>query len=241
MKILAIDSTGTVASTAVMADGVLTSCVTSDGEKKHSITLMPMIESAMKTAGLKMKDIDAIATACGPGSFTGLRIGCALAKGLAIPGNTPIIPVPTLEALACNITGAGSDTLICPIMDARRQQVYNGIYINDKELVTIRDQRALPIAEVVEDIEKIFAKNSELKRVIFLGDGCRVYMSYIEENLKVPFETAPPQAMTQRASSVAALGELKYNEGKYVSPGDFSPVYIRKSQAEREREEKERS
>ena len=239
MNILGIDSSGLVASVALQSDDKLVGEYTIHNKKTHSQTLLPMIHDMLEMADVSVKELDAIAIASGPGSFTGLRIGAATAKGLGGALSIPLIAVPTLEGLAYNL--AGAEALVCPIMDARRQQVYNGIYINDKELVTIRDQRALPIAEVVEDIEKIFAENSDLKRVIFLGDGCRVYMSYIEENLKVPFETAPPQAMTQRASSVAALGELKYNEGKYVSPGDFSPVYLRKSQAEREREEKERS
>ena len=126
MKILAIESSSLVASIAVLTDDIITAEYTINHKITHSQTLLPMIDDISQRIELDMKEIDAIAISGGPGSFTGLRIGSATAKGLGLALSIPIIPVPTVDALAYNLYG--SDKLICPIMDARRNQVYTGLY-----------------------------------------------------------------------------------------------------------------
>ncbi len=126
MKILALDSSGLVASVAVTEDDVLIAEYTIQYKKTHSQTLLPMLEEVRRMVELAMDQVDAIAVAAGPGSFTGLRIGSATAKGLALALEKPIIPVPTLDGLAWQMYG--TDALVCPIMDARRSQVYTGLY-----------------------------------------------------------------------------------------------------------------
>ena len=131
MKLIGIDSSGLVASVAIMEDDKLVAEYTVNNKKTHSQTLLPMLEEIVQSTGLDLKEVDAIAIAAGPGSFTGLRIGSATAKGLGLALKKPIVPVSTVDALAYNMYG--TDCLVCPIMDARRNQVYTGIYEFVKE------------------------------------------------------------------------------------------------------------
>lgn len=135
MKILALDSSGLVASVALAEDDNLIAEYTVQYKKTHSQTLLPMMEEIGRMVELDLATVDAIAVAAGPGSFTGLRIGSATAKGLAFALEKPVVPVPTVDALAFQMYGAGD--LVCPIMDARRSQVYTGIY----EFIPDRDGR----------------------------------------------------------------------------------------------------
>ena len=180
---------------------------------------------------LDLDTIDAIAVAAGPGSFTGLRIGSATAKGLGLALKKPLVEIPTVDALAYNLYD--SRALICPIMDARRSQVYTGIYrFQEHKLVTVEAQMAVPMAEM---IEKLNARGEE---VVFLGDGVPVFGKMIQENLKVPYSFAPAHVNKQRAAAVAALGENYVKEGKIVTAMEHVPEYLRVSQAERERAQK---
>ncbi|MBP5733988.1 MAG: tRNA (adenosine(37)-N6)-threonylcarbamoyltransferase complex dimerization subunit type 1 TsaB, partial [Lachnospiraceae bacterium] len=131
MKILGIDSSGLVASVAVTNDGVLLGEYTTNYKKTHSQTLLPMLDELKKMIELDLSTLDAIAISAGPGSFTGLRIGSATAKGLGLALDKPLIEVPTLEGLAYNL--CGSNALVCPIMDARRNQVYTAVYEFEEE------------------------------------------------------------------------------------------------------------
>ena len=230
MKILAIDSSGLVASVAVVEDGVLIAEYTMNYKKTHSQTLLPMLEEVKKAISLDLSSIDAIAVAAGPGSFTGLRIGSATAKGLGLALDKPLIGVPTVDALAANLYDTGEDTLICPIMDARRQQVYTGMYrFANPNLETVKQQEALPIGELLEEL------NERGKTVIFLGDGVPVYKEMIQEQCKVPYSFAPAHLNRQRAGAVASLAEKYYLEGKTETAAEHKPNYLRMSQAERER------
>lgn len=230
MKILAIDSSGLVASVAVAQDDTLVAEFTMNYKKTHSQTLLPMLEEVKKAIQLDLGSIDAIAVAAGPGSFTGLRIGSATAKGLGLALQKPLIAVPTVEALAYNLYDTGEDTVICPIMDARRNQVYTGIYcFREHRLETLKQQDAVPMEELLE------ALNAMGKTVIFLGDGVPVYREQIEENCRVPYTFAPAHLNRQRAAAVAALGEIYYKEGKIQTAAEHAPDYLRVSQAERER------
>ena len=233
MKILALDSSGLVASVAVVEDDNLLGEYTINYKKTHSQTLLPMLDEVAKMIELDMKTIDGIAVSYGPGSFTGLRIGSATAKGLALALDKQIVSVPTIDAMAYNLWGCKD--LICPIMDARRQQVYTGLFeFQNDQLDVILSQSVLMIEDLIQKI------NDLGKKVIFLGDGVPVFAEYIKDNIKVEYAFAPANNNKQRASSVAALGIKMWNEGKAKDAKDHKPEYLRLSQAERERQEKER-
>ena len=220
VKLLALESSGLVASAAIVEDDVLIAEYTTDFKKTHSQTLLPMVDEIVKMTETDLSTIDAVAISAGPGSFTGLRIGAATAKGLCLALNKPIIAVPTLDAL---IYGAGeTEKLVVPIMDARRNQVYTKIY---------GKSTAMDMHELIELLNKTG------KEVLFLGDGVPVYHEQIETELKVSHTYAPAHLNRQRAASVGALA-LKL---KPTDADKFAPEYLRKSQAEREKEEKELS
>ena len=228
MKILGLDSSGIVASVAIVEDENLIAEYTVNYKKTHSQTLHPMLDELAKMTELDLDTIDAIAVAAGPGSFTGLRIGSATAKGLGLALKKPLVEIPTVDALAYNLYDANA--LICPIMDARRSQVYTGIYcFQDHKLVTLEEQMAVPAAELIEKL------NERGKAVIFLGDGVPVFAKTIEETLKVPYSFAPAHVNKQRAAAVATLAQLYVKEGKVVTAMEHVPEYLRVSQAERER------
>ena len=161
MKILALDSSGLVASVAVAEDDNLIAEYTVNYKKTHSQTLLPMLDEIAKMTELDLNTIDAIAVAAGPGSFTGLRIGSATAKGLGLALKKPLIPIPTVEGLAYNLYG--TKALICPLMDARRNQVYTGIYeFSGENFKKVEDQMAVPIEEIIRK----------------LNETCLLYTSY---------------------------------------------------------------
>lgn len=241
MKILGIDSSGLVASVALVENDILLGEYTTNYKKTHSQTLLPMLDELKKMIELDLSTVDAIAIAAGPGSFTGLRIGAATAKGLGLALGKPLVEVPTLEGLAYQLWGSSS--LVCPIMDARRNQVYTGVYEFHEEagealgelrlmLRSVVGQSAMDIRELLEQLERLD------RRVTFLGDGVAVYEKVIRDECPVPFSFAPAHLNAQRAGSIAALGAVYYAQGKVVSAAAHQPEYLRKSQAEREREEK---
>lgn len=231
MKILGVDSSGTVASVAIVENDIVIAEYTVNYKKTHSQTLLPMLDEIVKMSELDLETIDAIAVAAGPGSFTGLRIGSATVKGLGLALEKPIVEVPTCHALAYNLWG--SDSIICPIMDARRNQVYTGIYcFKDGKLEILMDQDAMDIHDLLAKLEDYD------KEVIFLGDGVGVFAGVIDEEFKMAHRYAPAHMNRQKASAVAALGSVYYEEGKIVSAENHAPIYLRKSQAEREREER---
>lgn len=232
MRILGIESSSLVASAAIYEDGITMAEYTVDFKMTHSQTLLPMIDEMVKLVGIDLDTIDAIAVSGGPGSFTGLRIGSATAKGLGLALNKPLIHVPTLDATAYNLFGASG--LICPIMDARRNQVYTGVYCyTDHRLDTVWEQDTMSIEALAEGL------NCLDHEVIFLGDGVAVYREKLQELLTIPFSFAPAHVNCQRAAAVAALAEVYYKEGKIQTAEEHEPEYLRKSQAERERAERE--
>ena len=232
MKILGLDSSGIVASVAIVEDDVLIAEYTVNYKKTHSQTLLPMLDEIAKMTELDLNSIDAIAVAAGPGSFTGLRIGSATAKGLGLALKKPLIAIPTVEGLAYNLYDISG--LICPIMDARRKQVYTGIYrFTDHQLKVVEDQMAVPMETVIEKL------NQYGEAVTFLGDGVPVFHELIAEKMTVPYSFAPAHVNKQRAAAVAALGEIYYRQGKTETAMEPVPDYLRVSQAERERAERE--
>ncbi|MCR5421633.1 MAG: tRNA (adenosine(37)-N6)-threonylcarbamoyltransferase complex dimerization subunit type 1 TsaB [Lachnospiraceae bacterium] len=231
MKILAIDSSGLVATVAVLEDNRMLAEYTINFKKTHSQTLVPMMNEIKEMIELDLNTIDAIAVAKGPGSFTGLRIGSATAKGLGLALKKPIISVPTLDALAFNLWGC--ERYICPMMDARREQVYTGVYHFSKgELIIDKEGCAIPVKELIEYI------NEQGKETVFLGDGVPVYKNALEEGLRVSFDYAPGHAAGQRAGALGVLALRYLKDGITESAADHKPDYLRLSQAERERAEK---
>jgi tRNA threonylcarbamoyladenosine biosynthesis protein TsaB len=228
LKILAIDSSGNVASVAVVEDDKLLGEITTNYKKTHSQTLLPMIDKLCRMIDLDLNSLDYIASSSGPGSFTGLRIGVTTAKGLAFALNKSIIGVPTLDGLAYNIVY--SDYLICPIMDARRNQVYTAFYLwEDNQPKRQSEYMAM-------DIEHCLEKTEAFNRpVVFLGDAVPVYKETIKEKMKdKEYYFAPPTCNMQRASSIGSLALILAQEGKIQNSMEFVPFYLRKSQAERE-------
>ena len=242
MKILGIDSSSLVASVAIVEDDIMIAEYTTNFKKTHSQTLLPMIDEITKMTGISLDEIDYIAVAGGPGSFTGLRIGSATAKGLGLALKKDLVHIPTLEALA--YTQFGTDKLVCPIMDARRNQVYTGIYSfekvktnfgneNEYKIKTIMDQSAISIEDLCKEIDKLD------RETIFVGDGIPVFRDYIRENLKSDFSFGPAHDNRQRAGAVASLAFSYVKEQKTESAADHAPDYLRLSQAEREKNERQ--
>lgn len=230
MKILAIDTTSAVAGVAIVEDDRTIGEFMTNFKKNHSETIMPMVKTALNSTETELADIDYIACASGPGSFTGLRIGASTAKGLAFGANKPIVPVPTLDAMAYNIFN--NNDIIAPIMDARRNQAYTAFYSwENDELNRLTQYEAMDMNDIIIQLKKYN------KKVIFLGDGVQVYKKTIEKS-GVNFCFAPAHVNMQRASAVGSLG-IKLAKQGIVLPGkDFVPFYLRKSQAERELEKK---
>lgn len=231
MKILAIESSGLVASVAVATENTLVAEYTVNFKATHSQTLLPMVDEVISMIGMDLNEIDAIAVSAGPGSYTGLRIGSATAKGLGLALKKPIIEVPTTCTIAANIYSF--EGIICPLMDARRNQVYTGLYkFDEDELKVVSEQEATQIESIIAKI------NEQGEKTVFLGDGVEVYKEYITDNVKVPYSFAPLHLSKQRAGSLAYVGVKMYSEGKYVSAAEHYPNYLRLSQAERELNER---
>ncbi|MGO5292439.1 tRNA (adenosine(37)-N6)-threonylcarbamoyltransferase complex dimerization subunit type 1 TsaB [Porcincola sp. LCP21S3_C12] len=241
MKILAIDSSGMPASAAVVEDGKLIAAYTVNYQKTHSQTLLPMIDELSRAIELDKTTLGAVAVSGGPGSFTGLRIGSATAKGIALALKIPIINVPTLEGLASNFHGCSE--LICPMMDARRTEVFAGVYTYQDDCLSVSsDKTSLDVLmdQQPVSVEKLCIKLNEMaektgKRLILLGDGCVKYRDILNEKLTVPYKIAPLNLLEQRAASVALRAEELLAAGRTETAEEHRPIYLRVSQAERVR------
>lgn len=232
MKILGLDSSGLVASVAIVEDAEMRGEYTINYKKTHSQTLLPMLDEVAKMIELDLETVDAIAVAGGPGSFTGLRIGSATAKGLGLALQKPLVHVPTVDALAYNLVGHRD--MVCPLMDARRNQTYTGLYAFDgNEMQVLLPQCAVGIEEIIEKV------NEQNRPVVFLGDGVPVFTPFIEEHCKVPYTFAPAHMSKQRAGAVAVLGMKMFEAGEFETAMAHKPDYLRLSQAERELKERQ--
>ena len=227
MRILGVDTSSKVATCAICEDDRLVCEFILNNKMTHSQTIMPIIDECLKKSELTTKDIDIFAVSNGPGSFTGLRIGVTTVKGLAHAMNKPVVGVNTLEAMCYNLPFC--PYIISPIMDARREQVYNAVYKFEKGVLT---EIVQPRAISVEDLMIELKKRGE--KVVFLGDGVPVFESAIKEKLGDLAEFAPINAEMQRASGVCLAAKSKTT----VHYSRLTPVYLRKSQAERELEER---
>lgn len=230
MRILALDSSGLVATVAILEEEQTIAEYTVNYKKTHSQTLLPMLDEIVKMTDFDLDSIDAIAVAGGPGSFTGLRIGSATAKGLGLALGKPLIHIPTVDGMAYNLYG--NQGIICPIMDARRNQVYTGLYRFEDTFEVVEEQMAVSVQDLIEKL------NVRGEKVVFLGDGVPVYQEQLKAGLQVEYKFAPAHVNRQSAAAVGALGLQYLKEGKTESAKDHQPDYLRLSQAERERAEK---
>ena len=232
MKILGIDTSSMAASVAVIEDNKLMCEYTINTKKTHSQKLMPMIENMLGLSDLNVREIDAIAVCEGPGSFTGLRIGMATAKAIAHVNDIPVIGVNSLEALAANMNLC--DKKICSILDAQRNQVYTGRYqYEGTKLVEIKEIGIQQIDELLEEL----AQSGE--QWILVGEAVYKYEDKIREisNIEIP---AASNNVT-KAGSLCSVAKVKFDEGKDIFDCyTVNPLYIRKSQAEEQYEEKQR-
>ncbi len=234
MNLLAIDASGVAGSVAYIKNGKLAGEYYFCDKLTHSQTIMPMLEHMKSLIQIDLDEVEAVAVTAGPGSFTGLRIGVTAAKTLALALEVPIVGVPTLDVIAGGI--CFTDDLICPIMDARRNQVYTAVYRYEKQnLVRLTEYMAVDINEHLQTLKAYENK------VIFMGDGVGVYKEAIEEALGEKALFAPNFCNLQHASVLGIMAEKLYAEGKGEDPSTFVPMYLRKSQAEREKEEREKN
>lgn len=229
MKVLSIETSTVSAACAVVDEEKLLGEIVLNGKKRHSVILMPIIDSLLKNLKLDIKDIDAYAVSNGPGSFTGLRIGMATAKGLAQANNKPFIGVSTLDALAFNL--AYTSGIICPILDALRDNAYTALYCySEGELHRISDYMAVHIEELIAVVKE---KNPSC--VTFIGDAVPKFKDKLKESFTNVY-FAPSNLNLAKASSLGELGLMRLKNGAKDDLLISSPIYLRKSQAEREYE-----
>ena len=231
MIILAFDGTAKAASVAVTDNEKILAEYTIDNGLTQSELLLPMAESALRSLGLTFDDVELYATAAGPGSFTGVRIGVSLVKGLAFGRNIPCIGVSTIEALAENLRGL--DGVLLPCMDARRGQAYTATFISDGEILTREtEDRAIALADLASEL-KAYGD----KKIYVSGDGYAVARRALcDAGLKI--ENTPELLIRENAASVARVAYKKYTIGEYSTDLELSPTYLRMPQAERERLER---
>ena len=229
MKILAIECSAIPCSAAVLEDDKIISSGFVNVKLTHSQTLMPMVQSVLSSAQLSLSDIEGFAVSAGPGSFTGIRIGISALKGMAAAKKSPCVGVSTLRAMAENY--ADTDCIICAVMDARCNQVYNALFdISDGNIKRLCDDRALLCDELKEEIINI--SQGQEKSVIIIGDGAEVFYPFVEDLSFV--SKAHHQRLFQNAVGVGLAATEDFRKGNTVSPETLLPVYLRLPQAERE-------
>jgi tRNA threonylcarbamoyladenosine biosynthesis protein TsaB len=232
MKILAFDGTAKAATVAVTDGERALGYYTIDNGLTQSELLLPMAENLLKSLNLSFSDVELYATSVGPGSFTGVRIGVSLVKGLAFGRDIPCVGVSTLEALAENMRGIKG--IILPCMDARRNQVYSATFISDGEKLTrLTEDRAIALSDLAEELRQY-----EGESIYVTGDGYSVAHRALSK-AEIKLMNTPELLILQNAVSVARVAERMYENGEAVSDSALSPVYLRMPQAERERLERE--
>ncbi|OON92872.1 MAG: tRNA (adenosine(37)-N6)-threonylcarbamoyltransferase complex dimerization subunit type 1 TsaB [Candidatus Epulonipiscioides saccharophilum] len=233
MLILAIDSSSQSGSVSFTRDGKLLGEFFINDKLTHSVTLMPMLESLSSILNIDIRSVDAIAITQGPGSFTGLRIGAASAKAMCFALDIPIIGVNTLDVLA--YSAPLSTKVICPILDARKGQVYSAIYkIEQNEIIRASDYLAINLDELLNKLTTELKNNLPAENIYFVGDGINVYRKIIADKLGQTAIFAPDFLEYTRASVLGSIAENKYKNKEYTNADNFAPIYIRKPQAELE-------
>ena len=232
MLVFGIDTCCAAATAALVRDEIMVAQTVLNQNKTHSERLMPQIEKMFEAADIEPSAVDAFAAAVGPGSFTGVRIGVATAKALAQAARKPCIAVSTLEALA--FPSKFFDGILCPILDARRSQVYNALFQGGKtDMTRLCDDRALALSDLLDELKKTN------KDVLFMGDGTLVFKDEIRAELQGRAFFAPRINNFTLGGAVAEIGLLKLEKSETTSYGDLVPQYVRLSQAERDKLNKE--
>lgn len=230
MIVLSIDSATDAATAAVVSDDQILGEMNFANKKQHSVLIMPMIDGLLKSLDLTINDIDGFVISKGPGSFTGLRIGMATIKGLSLGSSKPYVSISSLDSLAYNLYGTNG--IICPIMDALRENVYCGLYkFENGEMIKLMDYDRLSLEELVSKLKEFN------EPVYFVGDGTKKYGDLLKNSLKNCF-FAPNNLNYTRASSLGELGIKLLSQGISDDINVSNPLYLRKSQAEREYDEK---
>ena len=229
MKILSVECSATPCSVAISEDKKILSSLFTNEKLTHSQTLMPMVEKVLLECGSSASEIEGLAVSAGPGSFTGIRIGISAIKGLGAPKLLPCAPVSTLLAIAHNYIDC--DCIVCAVMDARCNQVYNAVFdISDGSITRICEDRAILCEELAENLKIV--SQTHKKRVIIVGDGTNVFYPFVKD---LPFvEAADEERMYQNAVGVALAADEMFKNNTTVSPQELLPVYLRLPQAERE-------
>ncbi len=222
MKVLGIDTSTAAGSAAVAVDGTILGEFYIESSMTHSVKFMPMMSELLRTLGMDIREMDGVAVTVGPGSFTGLRIGLAHAKAICHALNIPIAGVNTLDALAYNAASMGD--VVCPMLDARNEQVYAAVYEKGRRT---SDYMGIGIYELMNELKG--------RRAVILGDGARKYGDILAEDLP-DAATAPSNLMMPRASSAALIGGKRLAEGDADDLYGIVPFYMRKPQAERLRD-----
>ncbi len=231
MKILGIETATRTGSVAVMDEGGVVAEYTLNIELTHSERLMSTVDRVLSDTGIKIADIDGFAVSIGPGSFTGLRIGLAAVKGLALVTGKPVAPVPTLKALAWNLPHA--EYPICPLLDARKKEVYAALYRFEESGLTE------VMGESVISLKELGARLTD--RTIFTGEGAHLFRDDIRSLFGERALFAPASARVPSAASVAELGMLQLKAGSHADPDSLTPLYIRRPEAEVAWEKRSRS
>ena len=234
MKILALDSTAKTASAAVLDGDLALSVLSLNNGNTHSESLLPMAEEVLRRAAVPLDEIDLFAVTAGPGSFTGVRIGVAVVKGLAFGRERPCVGVSTLEAIAEGLAPLGG--ILCPVMDARRNQVYNALFrVKEGELVRLCPDRAISLADLTREL----AEKYPFDTVRLAGDGYALVKAALDE-AGIPALPTPPALQSTTADAVGRCAIRALARGEQVSDSELAPTYLRLPQAERERLEKEK-
>jgi len=224
MKTLAFDTSSDTISAAVLEGESISAELVMTSDRNHGETILPLIEMVCRAACVSMNEIDLFALTVGPGSFTGIRVGVSTVKGFLLAGDKPVVAVSSLDALACN--SDGSSPLICPMIDARQQQIYTALYRWEGNAVPrrITEECAVPPREFLEGIDG---------RVHFVGNGAHKYINYIEEMIGNRASVAPSFHNPIRAGTVGYIGLKKFRDGDNVNPVQLVPRYLRSSYVEK--------
>lgn len=237
MNILAIDTCCTAATAAILTDDRLAAEVVQNNKKTHSQNIMPMIDFMMSQSGISIDEIDCFAAAVGPGSFTGVRIGVATAKALAHASGKPCAAVSALHALAYNT--ADFDGIICPVFDARRGQVYNALF-GGRGAARLTADRAISAEELCDELDEWIKSAENPPDIMFLGDGLPTFAELFNKRFGQRAVFAKRSLRMNLAASVAELGYEKLLLGDVCGYAELKPMYLRLSQAEREKAEREK-
>jgi tRNA threonylcarbamoyladenosine biosynthesis protein TsaB len=224
MRILGIDTSTSCGSLGIIDDDEVVAEYALLRDETHSTLLVPAIQALLKEARLGLDEIDCMAVSLGPGSFTGLRVGLSAVKGLALAAERPVVGVPTLDALASNLPF--TPYLICPLLDARKGEVYTALY-KDGEDGGVEQLTPYQVLAPLDLLEKIPPQET-----IFLGDGVEAYGELIEERLGAKAFFAPPHLRFLRGSTVAEIGLTRFKQGKKDDITSLVPIYVRPSDAE---------